>query len=223
MKALKIILYIVALVPITLFGMLVAGTGGPIIVILGTLIFLWVIFYLHLFSHVGWRKLAIAWLVFVVSAGGLLAINISYNRHHRNIYRLWESDWNHECSSDDTLAFEQLAFFVHIQNPVDTLTTDQLRAIYTGKITDWSEVGGEDRHIRAYLQGYAASEWAFRCWMQPLQPMRQPVARERQWHFTHRMSGYYNYRNAIGYASREYLEYKFDTTQVKTLKIIEIE
>lgn len=41
-------------------------------------------------------------------------------------------------------------FVVNQDNPVQSLTLDQLRDIYTGKLTNWSEVGGEDLDIIAY-------------------------------------------------------------------------
>ena len=41
-------------------------------------------------------------------------------------------------------------FVVNDQNPVQSLTLDQIRDIYTGKITNWKEVGGEDVNICAY-------------------------------------------------------------------------
>jgi phosphate transport system substrate-binding protein len=40
------------------------------------------------------------------------------------------------------------AFFVHPGTGVQNLTNDQLRKIFTGEITNWSEVGGPDLHIR---------------------------------------------------------------------------
>ena len=43
-----------------------------------------------------------------------------------------------------------LVFLVNKQNPVDGLTTQQLIDIYTGKITNWSEVGGNDEPIAAF-------------------------------------------------------------------------
>lgn len=37
---------------------------------------------------------------------------------------------------------EAFVFFVEEDEPVDGLTQDQLRAIYHGDVTDWSQVGG---------------------------------------------------------------------------------
>ncbi len=46
-----------------------------------------------------------------------------------------------------TVARDAIAVVVHPSNPVDGLTLQQLSDIYTGKITNWQEVGGEDRPI----------------------------------------------------------------------------
>lgn len=46
-----------------------------------------------------------------------------------------------------TIARDAIAVVVNPHNPVDRLTIDQISDIYTGKITNWKEVGGEDRPI----------------------------------------------------------------------------
>lgn len=43
-----------------------------------------------------------------------------------------------------------LVMAVHPENPVQTLTHDQVRDIYTGDVTDWSEVGGAAGPIHPY-------------------------------------------------------------------------
>ncbi|GAB4566662.1 MAG: phosphate ABC transporter substrate-binding protein [Anaerolineae bacterium] len=45
------------------------------------------------------------------------------------------------------VARDAIAVVVHPSNPVDQLTIQQISDIYTGKITNWSQVGGEDRPI----------------------------------------------------------------------------
>jgi len=44
-------------------------------------------------------------------------------------------------------AIDGLAVIVHPDNPVTDLSTEQIAAIYTGAITNWSEVGGDDAPI----------------------------------------------------------------------------
>ena len=46
-----------------------------------------------------------------------------------------------------TVAIDALAIIVHPSNPVDKLTIDQVSDIYTGKITNWQQVGGNDEPI----------------------------------------------------------------------------
>jgi len=45
------------------------------------------------------------------------------------------------------IARDAIAVIVHPDNPVDRLTLQQLSAIYSGAISNWREVGGEDRPI----------------------------------------------------------------------------
>ncbi|MBI3946703.1 MAG: phosphate ABC transporter substrate-binding protein [Armatimonadetes bacterium] len=45
------------------------------------------------------------------------------------------------------VALDGLAIAVHAANPVPGLSLDQLRGIYTGKITDWQQVGGKPGKI----------------------------------------------------------------------------
>lgn len=46
-----------------------------------------------------------------------------------------------------TIAKDGLAVIVHKSNPIQELSRQQIRDIYTGKIKNWREVGGDDRKI----------------------------------------------------------------------------
>jgi phosphate transport system substrate-binding protein len=48
---------------------------------------------------------------------------------------------------EHVVAGDAIAVVVHPSNPVDGLTLQQISDIYTGKITNWQQVGGEDRPI----------------------------------------------------------------------------
>lgn len=72
----------------------------------------------------------------VVAEGG--EDSYSYRDEHGKKWRM------------EPIANETLVFFVNADNPVDGLTLDQVRGIYSGKITNWKEVGGVDAPIQAY-------------------------------------------------------------------------
>jgi phosphate transport system substrate-binding protein len=50
----------------------------------------------------------------------------------------------------DPLGRDGLVFMVNAENPVESLTVDQLYGIYTGQITNWKEVGGNDEEIKPF-------------------------------------------------------------------------
>jgi phosphate transport system substrate-binding protein len=67
------------------------------------------------------------------------------------------------------VAWDALAVIAHPNNPVDNLTTRQIRDIYTGKINNWKQVGGPDAPIHLYVRrgkisgvGYAIRQYVFK-------------------------------------------------------------
>ncbi len=49
--------------------------------------------------------------------------------------------------TETVLAYDGIAIIVHPDNPVSDLTIEQLAKLYTGEITNWKEVGGNDAEI----------------------------------------------------------------------------
>lgn len=45
------------------------------------------------------------------------------------------------------IAMDGVGIILHQKNPVKSLSDEQIKAIYTGKITNWQQLGGEDRKI----------------------------------------------------------------------------
>ncbi len=67
------------------------------------------------------------------------------------------------------VAWDALAIIVHKSNPVKNLTTEQIKKIYTGKITNWRQVGGRNAKIHLYARkgtisgvGYAIRQYVFK-------------------------------------------------------------
>ena len=52
-----------------------------------------------------------------------------------------------EGLSQTILAYDGIAIIVNPENPVEELRLEQIAKIYTGEITNWSEVGGKDAQI----------------------------------------------------------------------------
>jgi phosphate transport system substrate-binding protein len=48
---------------------------------------------------------------------------------------------------DTPIAYDAIAVIVNPDNPVRELTTGQVRAIFSGEIENWSEIGGRDQEI----------------------------------------------------------------------------
>lgn len=53
-------------------------------------------------------------------------------------------------SNEHIIAVDSLVVITHPDNVIDTLTTAQLRDIYSGAITNWAEVGGADAPISIF-------------------------------------------------------------------------
>lgn len=60
------------------------------------------------------------------------------------------------------VAMDAIVVMVHPANPVQDLTLDQLKGIYTGQITNWKEVGGEDKPM--VVVGRDTSSGTFETW-----------------------------------------------------------
>lgn len=67
------------------------------------------------------------------------------------------------------VAWDALAVIVHPENPVKNITLANIRDIYTGKTTNWSDLGGPDAPIQLYVRegklsgvGYTIRKLIFR-------------------------------------------------------------
>jgi len=66
------------------------------------------------------------------------------------------------------VAWDALAIIVHKSNPIKNLTTKQVKGIFKGQITNWSQVGGRNAPIELYVRqgkisgvGYAIRQYLF--------------------------------------------------------------
>jgi phosphate transport system substrate-binding protein len=59
------------------------------------------------------------------------------------------------------VAKDGLSVYVHESNPLTELTMSQLKAIFTGKVTSWKDVGGPDAKIIPYSRENSSGTYVF--------------------------------------------------------------
>ena len=69
---------------------------------------------------------------------------------------------------------EAFVFFTQASNPVDSLTSDQIRSIYHGDITSWKDVGGKNQKIVAFQRPENSGSQVAMKWFMGDVPMADP-------------------------------------------------
>lgn len=116
---------------------------------------------------------------------------------------------------------EGFVFFVNIKNPVENLTVEQIQGIYSGKITNWKELGGEDELILPFQRAEdSGSQSALLRLMegQRLMEARTMTVSDMGEIIT-KTADYKNYKNAIGFSFRFYATQMVKNKEIKLLKI----
>ena len=63
--------------------------------------------------------------------------------------------------TETIIAYDALAVIVNPSNKINQLTREQLESIYTGKVTNWKEVGGDDMPIVVYSRESSSGTFEF--------------------------------------------------------------
>lgn len=61
----------------------------------------------------------------------------------------------------NVVALDGLAIVVHPSNPVSELTMEQVKLLYTGQITSWAQLGGEDTPVFAISRESSSGTYGF--------------------------------------------------------------
>ena len=118
---------------------------------------------------------------------------------------------------------EAFVFFVEKDNPIDSLTSEQIRAIYHGDITNWKEVGGKDGKIIAFQRPVnSGSQTMMEYFMKDIS-LKEPQTYEYvggMGEVVQQVVTYQNKAGAIGYTFRYFLE---DLNQEKNVKMVKVD
>ena len=117
---------------------------------------------------------------------------------------------------------EAFVFFVNRQNPVNSLTSDQIRGIYSGEITDWSQLGSKAGKIKAYQRPEnSGSQTMLEKIMEGkkiIDPIREEVV-EGMGGIIEETANYRNFGEAIGYSFLFFATEMVKNNKIKLLTI----
>ncbi|MBE6899175.1 MAG: PstS family phosphate ABC transporter substrate-binding protein [Ruminococcaceae bacterium] len=120
------------------------------------------------------------------------------------------------------IGYDAFVFFVHKDNPIDNLTTEQVQAIYSGEIRNWKELGGPDEEIAAYQrnEGSGSQSMLIR-FMDGKKIMNAPTEMVDDFMsgIVEQVSDYRNKKGSIGFSFRYYLEGIIKNPDIKILSI----
>ena len=121
------------------------------------------------------------------------------------------------------IGLDALVFIVNEDNPVDSLTSEQIRDIYSGKITNWKEVGGEDLPIMAFQRPEkSGSQTLMLELMMKDTPMVTPtteVVSETMADLIDDVSAFDNSANALGYSVYYYAKNMYTQPGLKFIAV----
>lgn len=121
---------------------------------------------------------------------------------------------------------EAFVFFVHKDNPISSLTTQQIKGIYSGEITNWKEVGGADEKIVAFQRNEGSGSQSMLIRFMGDTPIMTPPTEQVNDFMSgiiDQVSQYKNTSSSIGFSFRYYLEGIIKNPNVKTISIDGIE
>jgi phosphate transport system substrate-binding protein len=117
---------------------------------------------------------------------------------------------------------EAFVFFVNSKNKVNELSTNQIQDIYSGKITNWAELGGSDDKIRAFQRPEnSGSQTMLQKLMEGktlMIPPNEDVV-SGMGGIIEQTASYRNYKNAIGYSFLFFATEMIQDGQIRLLKV----
>ena len=120
------------------------------------------------------------------------------------------------------IGYEAFVFFVHKDNPVENLTAEQIKKIYSGEITNWKEVGGADQEITAYQRNEGSGSQSMLIRFMGDTPLMDPP---REWinggmgGIIEDVADYRSQKESIGFSFRYYVEGIIQNPDIKILSV----
>ena len=119
------------------------------------------------------------------------------------------------------IGWEAFVFFVHKDNPIQSLTAEQIKGIYSGRITNWKEVGGSDEEIIPFQRDNNSGSQSMMLRFMGDTPLMQAETKVIQGMgaVVEEVVDYQSRAGSIGYSFRYYLEGIVQNPEVKMIAV----
>jgi len=120
------------------------------------------------------------------------------------------------------IGHEAFVFFVHKNNPIDNLTTEQIQGIYSGEITNWKDVGGRNEKIAAFQRNEGSGSQSMLKRFMGDKELMDPLSElinDFMSGIVERVSDYKSRSGSIGFSFRYYMEGIIKNPDIKLLSI----
>ena len=117
---------------------------------------------------------------------------------------------------------EAFVFFVHKDNPITNLTAEQIKDIYSGKITNWKDVGGKNEKIAAFQRNEGSgSQSMLKRFMgdTPIMDAPTEMVDDLMAGIIEQVADYKSKTNSIGFSFRYYVEGIIKNPDIKMISI----
>ena len=117
---------------------------------------------------------------------------------------------------------EAFVFFTHRDNHVFSLTKEQIRAVYGGRVRNWQELGGQDEAILAFQRPEGSGSQTALLRIMEGERVVRPLRDEQVYGMGDIILGvaaYHNRKNALGYSFRWYATALFANPDIRLLAV----
>ena len=125
------------------------------------------------------------------------------------------------------IGLDALVFIVNKDNPVNSLTEEQVKGIYTGEITNWKEVGGLDQEIKAFQRPVLSGSQTLMLDLvmkgTEMAPAEEVIVSQTMSDVIMDIAAYDSSANAIGYSVFYYASYMYAQPNLKFITINGVE
>ncbi len=120
------------------------------------------------------------------------------------------------------IGWEAFVFFVHKDNPINSISSEDIRKIYSGEITNWKELGGNDEAIMPYQRNEGSGSQSMMLRFMGDVPIVEPDMETLvgfMGDIVEQVASYKNQTSSIGFSFRYYIEEIVQHPDIKMIAV----